>query len=103
MKLKHNKKRNTAFLYEVLTKEVAKALVSKNIPRKNSLLSLVKEHFSNGKPLRRELELYKTLGETSGADLYFAERLIQEARREYESLNKENIFEAQSKIGKVSK
>lgn len=98
MKLKHNKKRNTAFLYEVLTKEVAKAVVSKNIARKNSLLSLVREHFGKGKPLRQELELYRTLGETSGADLYFAERLIQEARREYESLNKENIFEAQSEI-----
>ena len=30
MKLKHNKKRNTAFLYEVLIKEYTKAVVRKD-------------------------------------------------------------------------
>jgi len=77
MRLKHNKKRNTAFLYEVLTKEVAKAIVAKDLKKKDSILSLMKEFFSKGKALRKELELYKLLGEASGPDLYFPERLIQ--------------------------
>jgi len=98
MKIKHNKKRNTAFLYEVLAKEVAKAIVAKDIEKKKSLLSLMKEFFSKGKVLRQELELYKLLGESHGADLYFAERLIQETKKEYDSLDKEKIFEAQSNI-----
>ena len=98
MRLKHNKKRNTAFLYEVLTKEVAKAIVAKDIEKKNSLLSLMKEFFSKGRVLRQELELYKLLGESHGADIYFAERLIQEAKKEYDSLDKEKIFESQSDI-----
>ena len=101
MKLKHNKKRNTAFLYEVLTKEVAKTIVAKDIEKKNSLLSLMKEFFRKGRVLRQELELYKLLGESNGADLYFAERLIQETRREYESLDQKKIFEAQSDIIKM--
>jgi len=101
MKIKHNKKRNTAFLYEVLTKEVAKAIVAKDIEKKKSLLSLMKEFFSKGKVLRQELELYKLLGESHGADIYFAERLIQEAKKEYSTLNKEKIFEAQSDIIKM--
>ena len=101
MKIKHNKKRNTAFLYEVLTKEVAKAIVAKDIEKKKSLLSLMKELFSKGKVLRQELELYKLLGESHGADIYFAERLIQEAKKEYISLDKEKIFEAQSNIIKM--
>jgi hypothetical protein len=98
MKIKHNKKRNTAFLYEVLAKEVAKAIVAKDIEKKKSLLSLMKEFFSKGKVLRQELELYKLLGESHGADLYFAERLIQETKKEYDSLDKEKIFEAQSNV-----
>ena len=98
MRLKHNKKRNTAFLYEVLTKEVAKAIVAKDLKKKDSILALMKEFFSKGKVLRRELELYKLLGESHGADIHFAERLIQEAKREYDSLDKEKIFEAQSDI-----
>ena len=101
MRLKHNKKRNTAFLYEVLTKEVAKTIVAKDLKKKESVLSLMKEFFSKGKILRQELELYKLLGESHGADLYFAERLIQETKREYESLDQEKIFEAQSDIIKV--
>ena len=98
MRLKHNKKRNTAFLYEVLTKEVAKAIVAKDLEKKESVLSLMKEFFSKGKVLRQELELYKLLGESHGADIHFAERLIQEAKKEYDSLDKEKIFEAQSDI-----
>jgi hypothetical protein len=98
MRLKHNKKRNTAFLYEVLAKEVAKAIVVKDLKKKDSILALMKEFFSKGKVLRQELELYKLLGESHGADIYFAERLIQETKKEYDSLDKEKIFEAQSSI-----
>ena len=42
MKLKHNKKRNTAFLYETLIKELTKAVVSKDIERKEILISMLK-------------------------------------------------------------
>ena len=98
MKLKHNKKRNTAFLYEVLTKEVAKAIVVKDLKKKDSILALMKEFFSKGRVLRQELELYKLLGESHGADLYFAERLIQETKKEYDSLDKEKIFESQTRL-----
>ncbi len=34
MKLKHNKKRNTAFLYEALVKELTKAVVNKEYRKK---------------------------------------------------------------------
>ena len=34
MKLKHNKKRNTAFLYEALVKELTKAIVNKDVEGK---------------------------------------------------------------------
>jgi len=35
MKMKHNKKRNTAFLYESLIKELTKAIVRKQTDPKN--------------------------------------------------------------------
>ena len=98
MKLKHNKKRNTAFLYEVLTKEIARAVINKNIVRKNSLLALMKEHFRKGEALNKELELYRTLGETVGGDLHLAERLIEEAKKEYATLDQKEIFNSQTKI-----
>ncbi len=43
--MKHNKKRNTAFLYECLIKEITKAVVRKDSARKESIINIVKEHF----------------------------------------------------------
>jgi hypothetical protein len=98
MKLKHNKKRNTAFLYEALVKELTKAVVNKDTQKKNALVSMLKENFSVGKILQKELELIKTLSETKKADLYTAERLLSESMSRYSTLNSQEIFEAQSRL-----
>ena len=79
MKLKHNKKRNTAFLYEALVKELTKAVVNKDIKKKNALVSMLKENFSVGQVLQKELELIKTLSETKKVDMFTAERLLSES------------------------
>jgi hypothetical protein len=98
MKLKHNKKRNTAFLYESLVKEITKAVVNNDTKHKNILVSIVKEHFSKGSNLREELDLFKVLSETKHVDLYTAERLITETKKQYDKLDKKAIFEKQSEL-----
>ena len=59
--MKHNKKRNTAFIYESLVKELTKAIVDKDVERKNTIFSLIQECFVPSSPLAEELVLYKTL------------------------------------------
>ena len=104
MKLKHNKKRNTAFLYEALVKEITKAVMGKDIEKKNILVSMVKEHFAPGTALRKELELVKALCETKHVDVYTAERLVAESKKQYDTLDQEQIFQEQSQIiNKVNK
>ena len=98
MKLKHNKKRNTAFLYEALVKELTKAVVNKDTQKKNALVSMLKENFSVGKILQKELELIKTLSDTKKVDLYTAERLLSESVSRYSTLDSQEIFEAQSRL-----
>ena len=98
MKLKHNKKRNTAFVYESLVREVAKAVVKRDEGRKSLVIKIIKEHFSPNDILAKELQLYKALEETRGLDVYTAERLIKEARTDYHKLNKKSIFESQTKL-----
>ena len=66
LKLKHNKKRNTAFLFESLTKELTKAIVNKDEATKQVILSIMKEHFKKGSILAKELDVYKSLYETRG-------------------------------------
>ena len=104
MKLKHNKKRNTAFLYEALVKEITKAIVDKDVKKKNALVSLDKEHFAPNTALRQELDLVKMLCETKHVDIYTAERLIAESQKQYNGLDKKQIFNEQTNvINKINK
>ena len=98
MKLKHNKKRNTAFVYEALVREVAKAVVKRDENRKNLIIKIMKEHFAPNSILGKELQLYKALEETKNLDVYTAERLIKEARTDHHKLNSDDIFKSQTKM-----
>ena len=104
MKMKHNKKRNTAFLYETLVREMTKCVISKDKIKKNEILSILKEHFSKGKVLNKELFLYKNINETSGLKRDIAEKILKETKYDYELLSKDEIFLEQSKvINKINK
>lgn len=59
--MKHNKKRNTAFIYETLTRELTRAIVDKDTERKTQILGIIKEHFASDSILDRELTLYRAL------------------------------------------
>jgi hypothetical protein len=94
--MKHNKKRNTAFLYECLIKEITKAVVRKDETRKDTIIKIVKEHFTKGMPLWEDLQLYKQLQETKGLNNDFASRYILEVKKDWESLNRKDIFNQQT-------
>lgn len=96
--MKHNKKRNTAFIYETLTRELTKAIVEKNEKQKDAIMSIIKEHFGNDSVLAKELDLYKTLLETKNIQQKVAERMLQEAKSSYAKLDSTQVFDAQSKI-----
>ena len=96
--MKHNKKRNTAFIYEVLIKELAKSTVEKKEDRASAIVGILKEHFSRGTPLYTEMQMYSALLETKNVQRKVAERLLQEVKVARQNLNEENIFDAQSQI-----
>ena len=96
--MKHNKKRNTAFIYETLARELTKAIVEKDHNKKDAVLKVIKEFFSEGSILSEELELYNTLLETSNIHYKLAERLLDETKVAYSRLEENQIFDAQSKI-----
>jgi hypothetical protein len=104
MKLKHNKKRNTAFLFEVLVRELTKSVIQKRSDYGIKISKIVKEHFGKGTLLKKELEIYKSLQEESGLEPYIAEKLIYEAKGQHSQLDKEKIFQEQSAlIKKINK
>ena len=103
-RLKHNKKRNTAFLYEALVRELTKTVVGESKQDKSTIISILKEHFGKNTTLFKELELYKTLLESDNLPLHVAVKLIFEVKRNHASLNKKSIFNEQSVvISKINK
>ena len=104
MKINHNKKRNTLFLYEALVREYTKAKLD-NDPRKlQEISNLFVEYFSDGKVLKEELKIYKAVLETKNVDKELAERILAEAKRMYAGLGMDKVFQQQSSlIAKVNR
>lgn len=98
MKLTHNKKRNTLFLYESLVREYTKTKLDQDQKRYKDVCSIIVEFFSEGKPLKEELKVYKALSETREVDRELAERILNEAKRIYSMLNKKEIYDTQSAL-----
>lgn len=104
MRLKHNKKRNTAFVYEALVRELTRSIVKNNKNKQIKIVSIMKEHFAQGTELNKELDLYKSVYETKSIEKRLAEKIVVEAKQRYLDLNKKNIFLEQSAlINKINK
>ena len=95
---KHNKKRNTAFLYEALVREVTKAVVSGDKLAKKTAVTILKESFSPQTVLSKELELFNALLETDDLDALTAEKLTFQVREAHSAMNSTEIHEAQSHL-----
>ena len=95
---RHNKKRNTAFLFETLVIELTKSIVQKDHKRKHQISEMLKTHFDQKTILRKELDLFMALLETDGLDAKTSEKLLAEAKKQYTNLDKQKIFEQQSAL-----
>jgi hypothetical protein len=98
MKFKHNKKRNTAFLFETLIKEMAKSVVANDSERQTKIAKIIKRHFTKRGVLYKDLQSYKVLMELKEAESDFAQRIISEVRRDRDRLDAQNIFSEQSRL-----
>ena len=100
MRLKHNKKRNTALVYEALVRELTKSIIKKKKDRQKKVLSIIKESFSPNSVLAKELEIYKALYETTDLEKTTAEKVLTEAKLQYNKLN--NVIIVPNKKGETT-
>ena len=104
MAKRHNKKRNTAFLYEVLVRELTKSVVRKDAERKNKILSILKEHFNKDTLLYKELQFYKDVVSSSGFKKDYAEKFVNYLKMEHEKIDRQKLFEEKNVIiSKINK
>jgi len=96
--MKHNKKRNTAFLYECLIKEMTKAIVRKDEKTKQTVVEILKNNFSKGTPLYEDLQHYKQLLETKELEEDFAIRFMTEVKKDWNELDRKQVFNSQTQL-----
>ena len=98
IKMKHNKKRNTAFLYEALVRQMTKQVLEENDKGREEIVSIIKHFFTKGRPLAEELKLYRTVINSSQVKPSILEKIIAETKNNHSRLNHNDIFDQQGKL-----
>ncbi len=98
MRLKHNKKRNTAFVYEALVRELTESVVKNNKNKQNKIVAIIREHFTAGSTLQEELGLYKSIYETRHIEKSTAEKIVYQVKEKHDTLDKKKLFQEQSAL-----
>jgi len=93
--MKHNKKRNTAFIYEALVRHMTDSIVTGDLKRKNAVIRIIKEHFKSNSPLKRDLDCYRSIYENKDLDI---SRIITEAKISNRMIDPTGLFKAQTEI-----
>lgn len=89
MKMKHNKRHNPGFIFEVLLTELTKSMVVGDEERQDMVVAIIREFFGGGSELAHEFALYNELHETRGLSSIDAEKLLHEVKSVYASLQRE--------------
>jgi len=97
-KNKHNKKRNTAFLYEILVREITRSIVNEDREKEQIALGICKDFFRKGSTLREEKDIYDSLLSLGGVDNSITEKIMSEAKKDYDRIDKKEIFNEQTKV-----
>jgi len=98
MKIKHNKKRNTAFVYEALVKEATVAILKNDSERRDKAIKIIKKHFKPGSVLRKDLDCYRSLSENQNLDKQTAEKILREAKLQKRLIDPSGLFKQQTKL-----
>jgi len=98
MKIRHNKKRNTAFVYEALIREATAAFLKEDIDRRDKAISIIKKHFHSKSLLRQDLECYISLYENQSLDENTSQKIITESRRQKMMIDTTGLFKQQTEL-----
>jgi hypothetical protein len=98
MKIRHNKKRNTAFVYEALVREATVAVLKEDVERRDKTISIIKRHFHSKSLLRQDLECYRSLYENQSLDENTSQKVLTESRRQKMMIDPTGLFKQQTEL-----
>ena len=98
MKNRHNKKRNTAFVFEALSREATVAIIKGDHARKEKVVSIVRKHFTGDSLLKRDLECYRSLYENQDLDETTSKKIVEAAMAAKRLIDPDGLFKQQTEV-----
>jgi arsenate reductase-like glutaredoxin family protein len=98
MKNKHNKKRNTAFVFEALAREATVAIIKGDAERKAKVVSIVRKHFTGDSLLKKDLECYRSLYENQNLDETTSKKIVEAVMAAKRLIDPEGLFKQQTEV-----
>jgi hypothetical protein len=98
MKIKHNKKRNTAFVYESLIREATVAIIKKETNKKNKIVKIIREHFAPDSLLKKDLDCYRSLYTNQNLDKMTSEKILFETKLQRRFIDPQGVFDEQTAL-----
>jgi len=100
-KIKHNKIKNTEFLFECLSRQVTSDIL--NDVKNSPALKIIKEHFKKGSVLNTELELYKALSSKSVSEPKKLDFLVESVGKVRKKLSNRDLRSSKYNVVKAIK
>lgn len=98
MKNKHNKKRNTAFVFEALAREATTAIIKGDQERKAKVVSIVRKHFTGDSLLKKDLECYRSLYENQDLDQNTSQKILEAVMAAKRLIDPDGLFKQQTEV-----
>ena len=98
MKNKHNKKRNTAFVFEALSREATVAIIKGDHAKKEKVVSIVRKHFTGDSLLKKDLECYRSLYENQNIDETTGKKIVEAAMAAKRLIDPDGLFKQQTEV-----
>lgn len=99
--IKHNKIKNTEFLFECLSRQVTSDIL--NDVKDSPALKIIKEHFKKGSVLNQELELYKALSSKAITETNKIDYLVDSVGKLRKKISNRELRNAKYNIVKAIK
>ena len=98
MKVRHNKKRNTAFVYEALVREATFAVLKDEKEKRDKAVSIIKKYFHSNSVLKKDLECYRSLYNNQNIATETSEKILKEVRLQRQLIDSDVLFKQQSAL-----
>ena len=98
MKNRHNKKRNTAFVFEALSREATVAIIKGDNERKQKVVSIIRKHFTGDSLLKKDLECYRSLYENQHLDQTTSKKIVEAVLAAKRLIDPNGLFKQQTEV-----